>query len=240
MVLLTFGAASLAGPTLGGILTDLAGWRWVFLVNLPVGAAVLVIVAATLRLPAARPTKAHIDYAGVLLLVLAIVALNLFTGWAGVTYGWDSPVILGLAAGSVLAVALFILSQRRAVDPVIPLRLFTDRTFTLVVALGFLAGFVGLGLINYLVLWLRTVLGLDVENSGYLLTAMMLGVVLTSWISAKVIGHTGSYRWFPVLSMGCSPSPPSCSPPQVPGRAPPSSSDTSCSSASPPASTPRH
>ncbi|MGW7635853.1 MDR family MFS transporter [Streptomyces decoyicus] len=199
---LTFGAASLAGPTLGGILTDLAGWRWVFLVNLPVGAAVLVIVAATLRLPAARPTKAHIDYAGVLLLVLAIVALNLLTGWAGVTYDGDSPVILGLAAGSVLVVALFILSQRRAVDPVIPLRLFTDRTFTLVVALGFLAGFVGLGLINYLVLWLRTVLGLDVENSGYLLTAMMLGVVLTSWISAKVIGHTGSYRWFPVLSMG--------------------------------------
>ncbi|MEU9482369.1 MFS transporter [Streptomyces decoyicus] len=177
---------------------------------------------------------------GVLLLVLAIVALNLLTGWAGVTYDGDSPVILGLAAGSVLAVALFILSQRRAVDPVIPLRLFTDRTFTLVAALGFLAGFVGLGLINYLVLWLRTVLGLDVESSGYLLTAMMLGVVLTSWISAKVIGHTGSYRWFPALSMGVFAVAAVLFSTAGPGRVPPSSSDTSCSSASPPASTPRH
>ena len=191
-------------------------------------------------MPAARPTKAHIDYAGVLLLVLAIVALNLLTGWAGVTYDWDSPVILGLAVGSVLAVGLFILSQRRAVDPVIPLRLFTDRTFTLVVALGFLAGFVGLGLINYLVLWLRTVLGLDVENSGYLLTAMMLGVVLTSWISAKVIGHTGSYRWFPVLSMGVFAVAAVLFSTAGPGTgAALVDRDTSCSSASPPASTPR-
>ncbi|TJZ52147.1 MFS transporter [Streptomyces piniterrae] len=196
----TFGAASLAGPTLGGILTELASWRWVFFVNLPVGAVVLVVVSSLLRLPV-QSKKAHIDYAGVVLLVVAIVGLNLLTGWAGVKYAWSSPVILGLAAGSVLAVVLFILSQRRAVDPVVPLRLFANQTFSIVVVLGFIAGFVGLGLINYLVLWLQTVLGLDVQKSGYILTAMMLGVVLTSWISAKVIGHTGSYRWFPVLSM---------------------------------------
>lgn len=198
---ITFGAASLAGPTLGGVLTDLANWRWVFFVNLPLGAVVLVVVSAMLSLPVQAKKKAHIDYAGVLLLVVAIVALNLLTGWAGVKYSWSSPVILGLAVGSVLAVALFVLSQRRAVDPVIPLRLFANQTFTIVVILGFIAGFVGLGLINYLVLWLQSVLGLDVQKSGYILTAMMLGVVVTSWISAKVIGHTGSYRWFPVLSM---------------------------------------
>ncbi|WP_407550904.1 MDR family MFS transporter [Streptomyces sp. Pv4-95] len=198
---ITFGAASLAGPTLGGVLTDLASWRWVFFVNLPLGAVVLVIVSSMLRLPAQAKKKAHIDYAGVFLLVVAIVALNLLTGWAGVKYSWSSPVILGLAVGSVVAVALFILSQRRAVDPVIPLRLFANQTFTIVVILGFIAGFVGLGLINYLVLWLQSVLGLDVQKSGYILTAMMLGVVVTSWISAKVIGHTASYRWFPVLSM---------------------------------------
>ncbi|MFG2289813.1 MDR family MFS transporter [Streptomyces sp. NPDC048595] len=195
---LTFGAASLAGPSLGGVLTDLTGWRWVFLVNLPVGAVVLIVASSMLHLPV-RPKRAHIDYAGVLLLVAAIVALNLLTGWAGVKYAWTSPVILALA--TVLVVALFVRSQRRAVDPVIPLRLFADQTFTLVVILNFIAGFVGLGLINYLVLWLQTVLGLDVQESGYVLTAMMLGVVLTSWISAKVVAHTGSYRWFPVLSM---------------------------------------
>ncbi|MER7394208.1 MDR family MFS transporter [Streptomyces sp. NPDC000151] len=198
---ITFGAASLAGPTLGGVLTDLASWRWVFFVNLPVGILVLAVISSLLRLPAQPKKAAHIDYAGVLLLVVAIVALNLLTGWAGVTYSWNSPVILGLAVGSVLAVTLFILSQRRAVDPVVPLRLFANQTFSLVVVLGFIAGFVGLGLINYLVLWLQTVLGLDVEKSGYILTAMMLGVVVTSWVSAKIIGHTGSYRWFPVVSM---------------------------------------
>ncbi len=197
---LTFGAASLAGPSVGGVLTDLTNWRWVFLVNLPVGAVVLIVASSMLHLPV-RPKKAHIDYAGVLLLVAAIVALNLLTGWAGVKYAWTSPVILALATGSALVMALFVRSQRRAVDPVIPLRLFADQTFTLVVLLHFIAGFVGLGLINYLVLWLQTVLGLDVQESGYILTAMMLGVVLTSWISAKVVARTGSYRWFPVLSM---------------------------------------
>ncbi|WP_407288128.1 MDR family MFS transporter [Streptomyces sp. BP-8] len=197
---LTFGVASLAGPTLGGVLTDLTGWRWVFLVNLPVGAVVLIVDSSMLRLPV-QSKKAHIDYVGVLLLVTAIVALNLLTGWAGVKHAWTSPVILALATGSVLVVALFVRSQRRAVDPVIPLRLFADQTFTIVVILNFIAGLVGLGLINYLVLWLQTVLGLDVQRSGYVLTAMMLGVVLTSWISTKVVAHTGSYRWFPVLSM---------------------------------------
>ncbi|MBP2047684.1 EmrB/QacA subfamily drug resistance transporter [Streptomyces griseochromogenes] len=197
---LTFGAASLAGPTLGGLLTELVGWRWVFFVNLPVGAVVLLVLSTLLHLPARRH-EAHIDHAGVVLLVLTVVGLNLLTGWAGVTYAWSSPVIVGLAAGSAIAMVLFVLSQRRAVDPVIPLRLFTNRTFTTVVILGFISGFVGLGLINYLVLWLQTVLGLDAEESGLALTAMMLAVVLTSYLSTKVIGHTGSYRWFPALSM---------------------------------------
>ncbi|MEE4417988.1 MDR family MFS transporter [Streptomyces bugieae] len=197
---LTFGVASLAGPTLGGVLTELADWRWVFFVNLPIGAVILLVLSTLLHLPARR-RKAHIDYTGVVLLVLAIVGLNLLTGWAGVSYAWSSPVIIGLAAGSALATVLFVLSQRRAVDPVVPLRLFTNRTFTTVVILGFISGFVGLGLINYLVLWLQTVLTLDVQESGFALTAMMLAVVLTSYVSAKVIGRTGSYRWFPALSM---------------------------------------
>ncbi|MEU8922422.1 MDR family MFS transporter [Kitasatospora sp. NPDC048545] len=196
----TFGAASLTGPALGGILTELADWRWVFFVNLPVGAIVLLVLSSALDLPARR-RQAHLDYGGVILLVLAIVGLNLFTGWAGVDRAWTSPVTVGLGAGTVIATALFILSQRRATDPVIPLRLFADRTFATVVVIGFVSGFVGLGLINYLVLWLQTVLTLDVRESGFALTAMMLAVVLASYVSTRVIGRTGSYRWFPVLSM---------------------------------------
>ncbi|WP_431902588.1 MFS transporter [Nonomuraea sp. bgisy101] len=198
---LTFGAASLAGPTLGGLLTDLAGWRWIFLVNLPIGCVVIVIVATRLHLPAHSRSKARVDYLGVLLLISAIVSLNLLTTWAGTTHTWTSPVIVGLAATTALSSALFVLSQSHAADPIIPLRLFRDRTFTVVVAVGFIAGFVGLGIVNYLVLWLQTVLTIGLQASGHLLTAMMLGVVATSYTTTKLIARTGSYRWYPVAGM---------------------------------------
>ncbi|WP_328930685.1 MFS transporter (plasmid) [Streptomyces sp. NBC_00190] len=197
---ITFGAASIAGPTLGGVLTELASWRWVFFVNLPIGAVVLFVVVMMLDLPA-RPQKARIDYAGVVLLTIAIVALNLFAGWGGVKYAWTSPAILALAAGTVLVITLFILVQRRAADPVIPLRLFANSSFSIIMVLNFIGGFVGLGLLNYLVLWLQTVTSLDVQKSGYVLTALMLAVVVSSWVSAKAIGATGSYRRHPTLSM---------------------------------------
>ncbi|MED7931261.1 MFS transporter [Nonomuraea sp. LP-02] len=197
---LTFGAASLTGPTIGGLLTDLAGWRSIFLVNLPLGALVVAAVAIRLHLPVRRG-HARIDHLGVILLAAAIVAVNLLTTWAGTAHAWTSPVTLGLAAACVLLPVLFVLAQRRAADPVIPLRLFRDRTFAIVVAVGFLAGFLGLGIVNYLVLWLQAVLSLGVRTSGYLLTAMMLGVVLTSYASTKLIARTGSYRRHPVASM---------------------------------------
>lgn len=155
---LTFGAASLTGPTIGGLLTDMAGWRAIFLVNL-------------------------------------------LTTWAGTAYAWTSPVALGLAAACVLSPVLFVLAQRRAADPVIPLRLFRGRTFSVVVAVGFIAGFLGLGIVNYLVLWLQAVLSLGIQTSGYLLTVMMLGVVLTSYASTKLIARAGSYRRHPIASM---------------------------------------
>ncbi|MEQ4716034.1 MDR family MFS transporter [Nonomuraea sp. B19D2] len=197
---LTFGAASLTGPTLGGLLTDLAGWRSIFLVNLPLGALVVTVISLRLHLPAQRK-HARIDYLGVILLVVAIVAVNLLTTWAGTAYPWTSPVTLGLAAACLLLPVLFVLAQRRAADPVIPLRLFGDRTFSIVVAVGFIAGFLGLGIVNYLVLWLQAVLSLSIRTSGYLLTAMMLGVVLTSYASTKLIARTGSYRRHPIASM---------------------------------------
>ncbi|GAA1720586.1 MFS transporter [Nonomuraea bangladeshensis] len=197
---LTFGAASLTGPTIGGLLTDLAGWRSIFLVNLPLGVLVVAVVAIRLHLPARRG-HARIDYLGVVLLAAAIVAVNLLTTWVGTAHAWTSPITLGLAAACVLLPVLFVLAQRRAADPVIPLRLFRDRTFSVVVAVGFVAGFLGLGIVNYLVLWLQAVLSLSVRTSGYLLTAMMLGVVLTSYASTKLIARTGSYRRHPVASM---------------------------------------
>ncbi|WP_433541548.1 MFS transporter [Streptosporangium sandarakinum] len=197
---LTFGAASLTGPTIGGLLTDMADWRSTFLVNLPLGALVVAVISIRLHLPAQRE-RARIDYLGVILLATAIVAVNLLTTWAGTAYAWTSPVALGLAAACVLSPVLFVLAQRRAADPVVPLRLFRDRTFSIVVAVGFIAGFLGLGIVNYLVLWLQAVLSLSIQTSGYLLTAMMLGVVLTSYASTKLIARTGSYHRHPVASM---------------------------------------
>ncbi|WP_214410159.1 MFS transporter [Sphaerisporangium fuscum] len=197
---LTFGAASLTGPTIGGLLTGTAGWRSIFLVNLPLGALVVAVISIRLHLPAQRE-QARIDYLGVILLAAAIVAVNLLTTWAGTAYAWTSPVTLGLAAACVLLPVLFVLVQRRAADPVIPLRLFRDRTFSIVVAVGFIAGFLGLGIVNYLVLWLQAVLSLSIQTSGYLLTVMMLGVVLTSYVSTKLIARAGSYHRHPIASM---------------------------------------
>jgi EmrB/QacA subfamily drug resistance transporter len=199
---ITVGVASLAGPTVGGLVTDLFGWRWTFLMNLPIGLAVIAIVSAKLRLPPRSAAgRVRIDYLGAVLLTAAVVALNLLANWAGVTYPWSSGVIIGLCVASVVLVVAFVLSQRRAADPIIPLSLFRNRTISVVSVVNFIAGFVGLGIINYLVLWLQSVDRLGAGESGVILAAMMLAVVVSQYGSARLIGRTGSFRWYPPVSM---------------------------------------
>ncbi|MDJ0341861.1 MDR family MFS transporter [Streptomyces sp. H10-C2] len=198
---IAFAGAALAGPPIGGVLTDALGWRWVFYINLPVGALAFALVAVFLRLPV-RPRRPQIDYTGFLLLSAAIVALTLLTSWAGARYGWASATILGLAAVIVVAVALFLAVEKRAAEPVIPLHLFKDSTFTISAVVSVVAGFVFVGSVNFLALFLQVVTGASATMSGVILLPMMLGLVASSMISARVISHTGNYKWYPAASMG--------------------------------------
>ncbi|WP_326695861.1 MFS transporter [Streptomyces sp. NBC_01754] len=197
---IVFAAAALAGPAVGGVLTDLLSWHWVFLINLPLGVIVFVLVAGCLHLPP-KSRRAHIDYAGFITLSAAIVALTLLASWGGVKYDWISPQILGLAALSIVMGGLFVAAERRAPEPVIPLHLFRDSTFSVSVLVSIAAGIVFLGAVNFLALYIQVVTGASPTMSGVVLLPMMFGLVAASVVSGQIITKTGRYKWYPVLSM---------------------------------------
>lgn len=195
-----FAGASLAGPAIGGLLTDVLSWHWVFLVNLPLGAVVFFLLAKYLHLPRqVRPSR--LDYAGILTLSGAIVSLTLLTSWAGVQYAWTSPRIIGLCVSAVLCLALFIVAESRAEEPIVPLRLFKDSTFTLSLLGTIICGVVFVGSVNFLALYVQVVTGASPTTSGFVLLPMMLGLVLSSVGSSKIIRKSGKYKVFPVASM---------------------------------------
>ncbi|MFJ3659064.1 MDR family MFS transporter [Streptomyces sp. NPDC090119] len=195
-----FAGASLAGPAVGGVLTDTLSWHWVFLVNLPLGATVVFLLARYLHLPR-WVRQSSLDYAGIVTLSGAIVSSTLLTSWAGVQYSWTSPRIIGLGVTAVLCVALFIAAESHAEEPIVPLRLFKDSTFTLSLLGTIVCGIVFVGSVNFLALYVQVVTGASPTTSGFVLLPMMLGLVLSSVGSARIIRKTGTYKIFPVLSM---------------------------------------
>jgi EmrB/QacA subfamily drug resistance transporter len=190
--------AMIAGPLVGGFITDHLNWRWAFYVNLPVGAIALVLLVAKLHLPKYR-TEHRIDWLGAGLLAVGITALVLITTWGGNQYAWGSAQILTLAALAVVALAAVVLVERRAREPILPLTLFTNRNFSLIAGVTFLLGFAMFGAINFLPLFQQTVQGASATNSGLLLLPMMAAAMVVSLFVGQVITKTGRYKIFPIL-----------------------------------------
>ncbi|MGV9286166.1 DHA2 family efflux MFS transporter permease subunit [Streptomyces sp. NPDC003719] len=192
-----FGATSVLGPLLGGIFTQHLSWRWVFYINLPVGIVALVVIAAVLHIPR-RTTRHVIDYLGTLLIASVATCLVLVASLGGTTWAWGSPQIVGLAVLGVVLAVVFVAVERRAAEPVLPLKLFRVRTFTLSAVISFIVGFAMFGAMTYLPTFLQVVRGVTPTMSGVHMLPMVVGVLLASTGSGQIVSRTGRWKVFPV------------------------------------------
>jgi EmrB/QacA subfamily drug resistance transporter len=193
-----FGVTSIVGPLLGGFFVDQLSWRWCFYINLPVGAVALVVTASVL--PASKQRTRHvIDYLGAFLLAAAATALVLLTTLGGTTFRWGSAPIVTLGLVGVALIGAFVLAERRAAEPVLPLGLFRNRVFSATSAIGFVVGFAMFGAITYMPQYLQVVRGISPTGSGLQLVPMMLGLLITSVGSGRLISRFGRYKVFPVV-----------------------------------------
>ncbi|WP_392670164.1 DHA2 family efflux MFS transporter permease subunit [Streptomyces sp. LN785] len=196
-----FGMTSVLGPLLGGLFTEHLSWRWVFYINLPIGVVALLVIAAVLHIPVRR-TRHTIDYLGTFLIASVATCLVLVASLGGTTWAWGSAQIIGLAVLSALLLIAFVYVERRAAEPVLPLKLFRIRTFSLVAVISFVIGFAMFGAMVYLPTFLQVVHHITPTMSGVHMLPMVVGLLLTSTVSGQIVSRTGRWKVFPILGTG--------------------------------------
>jgi EmrB/QacA subfamily drug resistance transporter len=193
-----FGVSTVAGPLLGGFFVDNLSWRWIFYINLPLGAVALAVISSAFRTQ--QTTERHrIDWLGTAVLAAGLSGVILYTSLGGSTFAWDAPGMLAAIVAGVALLALFPLVESRAEEPILPLDLFRNDVFRTASAIGFIVGFALFGAVTFVPLYLQVVRGHTATESGLLMTPMMLGLLVTGIASGLLISRYGRYRVFPIV-----------------------------------------
>lgn len=193
-----FGLSSVAGPLLGGFLTDSLSWRWIFYINLPLGIVALLAVARRLHLPVHK-RQHKIDYFGAALISAGTASLLLATVWGGTTYSWGSGEIIGLLGAGGLLTLIYLSWEKRAAEPILPMRLFKNDIFTVSVVLSLLVGVAMFASILYIPEYQQVVRGYSPTKSGLLMLPLVVGLFSASIISGRLMSKFGRYRIFPLV-----------------------------------------
>ncbi len=191
-----FAIASVIGPVTGGYLTDNLDWRWIFYINLPIGAIAIAVLLSNMPSAKYSGPRGSIDFGGAAALVAAVVPLLLALTWAGDLYAWGSVQIIGMLAWSALMVPTFLLIERSAAEPIIPLWVFRNPVYSVSILAIFMTGLGMFGAIVFIPLFVQGVVGTSATSSGAVIIPMSLSIVVSSTIAGQLISRTGHYKMF--------------------------------------------